>query len=236
MHKLRFCTWLLVPALMMGGAAPLHGQDRRHRPLAPNPSAFIAADIGFSRMAQDKGVAAAVREYGEAQAQIMLAENREASFMARDWSKGGQPSFRLFPHAVVVSCDGNMAVTQGRWTSGDASGSYLSLWTRDEKGRLKWRLHQRGTEAASAATSNAGDGGDDGDDVAMVRTQQAVCQPKAAKVPQEQGASAENWSADGSLSWSTQSIAYGGYGLRVALWNGKEMATAFGPKAELVQQ
>lgn len=235
MHKLRFCTWLLVPALV-GGAAPLHGQDRRHRPLAPNPSAFIAADIGFGRMAQDKGVAAAVREYGDAQAQIMPADSGEAPAMAREWSKGGQPSFRLSPHAVVVSCDGNMAVTQGRWISEDASGSYLSLWTRDEKGRLKWRLHQRSGGAASSPTPNAGDSGDDGDDVAMVRTQQAVCQPKAAKVPQEQGASTENWSADGSLSWSTHSMADGRYDLRVALWNGKVMATVFGPTAELVQQ
>ncbi len=244
MHKFRLCTWLLVPALI-GGAGPLHGQTRKQRPLAPNPSAFVAADIGFSRLAQDKGPAAAVREYGEAQAQMMTPESGAQPVLARDWSKGAQAGVRLTPLAVVLSCDGNMAVTQGRWADGHAAGPYVSVWIRDEKGRLKWRLHQRGTAEASDSVlsaakpasasvgASAADDDDDGADVGFVRTQQAVCQPRAAKADV---ALPGNWSMDDSLSWMLEPMAQGKVGLRVTLWNGKNMATVIAPTAELAQQ
>lgn len=248
MHKFRPCTWLLVPALILG-AAPLHGQVRKQRPLAPNPSAFVAADIGFSRMAQDKGTAAAVREYGEAQAQFVPPDAGTPPVPARDWGKNAPSSFRLTPQAVVISCDGNMAVTQGRWDSGQASGPYMSLWTRDDKGRLKWRVHQRGAgmdaeqpRAAGGAATMDRAPMDEDEDVGFVRSQQAVCHPKAPKAADASGASgvdvtiAHNWSADHSLSWRMESVADGQYGLRVALWDGKTMATVFAPTAMLVQK
>ncbi len=45
---------LLLPALALSLLAGCAGDpnDVRNRPLGPNPSAFIAAEIGFARLAQ----------------------------------------------------------------------------------------------------------------------------------------------------------------------------------------
>lgn len=221
MAAIRLCALMLLPALVVS-AATAHGQSRQNRPLAANPSVFVAADIGFSRLALDRGAAAAVKQYGEADAQILSPQDAHGSVLAKDWAKKAQGAFRLQPQMVMVSCDGNVAVTKGQWAGADQRGPYISVWTRDNKGRLKWRVHQRSFGQA-ADTIVASD--DDEDE--FIRTRQAVCSPKAARV------AGAGFGEDGSLKWTVQTAMNGGSALHVQIWNGEEMETVVSPAMEL---
>ena len=112
---------LLVTALgmtMLSGCAAPH-DEFRNRPLAANPSAFIAAEIGFARLAQEKGQWTAFRETAHPDA-VMFVPQR---VKARDWLKAQKDpaeAVKWQPHAVYVSCDGNSGATTGAWQKGPA--------------------------------------------------------------------------------------------------------------------
>ena len=78
---------LLISALALSLLSGCAGDpdDIRNRPLGPNPSAFIAAEIGFARLAQDKGQWTAFRETSAPEA-VMFVPQR---VKARDWLKSG---------------------------------------------------------------------------------------------------------------------------------------------------
>lgn len=218
----RLCALMLLPVLAVSGGIA-HGQSRQQRPLAANPSVFVAADIGFGRLAQDRGLAAAVKQYGEAEAQLVSPHGAQGNVLAKDWAKQAPSAFRLQPQMVLVSCDGNIAVTKGEWTAADQRGPYLSVWTRDDKGRLKWRVHQRSLRQATADGASVAEADED----EFIRSRQAACSPKAAR---EAGAA---FGQDGSLKWTVQTVAGGGSALHVQIWNGKEMETVISPAMEL---
>ena len=99
---------LLLPALALSLLAGCAGDpnDVRNRPLGPNPSAFVAAEIGFARLAQEKGQWTAFRETSHPDA-VMFVPQR---VKARDWlktQKDPAEAVKWQPHAVYVSCDGN---------------------------------------------------------------------------------------------------------------------------------
>src|SRR3546814_5917844 len=79
---------LLLPALALlslaGCASPSGRGDLYDRPLAANPSAFIAAELAFARLAQDKGQWTAFRETAAADAVMFMPQR----VLARDWLKG----------------------------------------------------------------------------------------------------------------------------------------------------
>src|SRR3546814_15677912 len=75
---------LLVPALALmlvgcGGSS----DDFRNRPLAANPSAFIAAEIRFAQRAQEEGQWTAFRETAHPDAVMFVPERVKA----QDWLK-----------------------------------------------------------------------------------------------------------------------------------------------------
>jgi hypothetical protein len=113
---------LLIPAIAMSLLAGCSDPDDiRNRPLGPNPSAFIAAEIGFARLAQDKGQWTAFRETAAPEA-VMFVPQR---VKARDWlklQKDPAEAVKWQPHAVYVSCDGNAGATTGAWQSGPTNG------------------------------------------------------------------------------------------------------------------
>lgn len=207
---------LLFPALalMLAGCTG-SADDFRNRPLAANPSAFIAAEIGFARLAQEKGQWTAFRETSHPDAVMFVPERVKA----RDWLKSQKDpaeAVKWQPHAVYVSCDGNSGVTTGAWQKGPANGFFTTVWTRDEKGRLSWILDHGD---ALTTPREAPD---------FIASKFGVCGSRPA-VPIEAGGEGEDMavglSGDQTLSWTSTVRADKSRRVTIRLWDGKEMAT-----------
>lgn len=208
---------LLVVAFglsLLAGCAEPH-DEFRNRPLAANPSAFIAAEIGFARLAQEKGQWTAFRETAHTDA-VMFVPQR---VKARDWLKSQRDpaeAVKWQPHAVYVSCDGNAGATTGAWQKGPANGFFTTVWVRDEKGRINWIL-DHGDELN--APREAPD---------FIASKQATCGSRPA-VAIEAGGEGDDMavglSADQTLSWTSTVRADKSRRVTIRLWDGKEMAT-----------
>jgi hypothetical protein len=204
----------LALSLLAGCAA--QPDDIRNRPLGANPSAFIAAEIGFARLAQDKGQWTAFRETSAPEA-VMFVPQR---VKARDWLKSQKDpaeAVRWQPHAVYVSCDGNAGVTTGAWQKGPANGFFTTVWLRDPlKGKIEWVLdHGDGLTSPREAPE-------------FIASKQAVCGSRPA-VPIEAGDEGDDMavglSPDQTLSWTSTVRADKSRRVTIRLWDGKAMAT-----------
>ncbi len=199
-------------SVIAGGAAIARERD----PLAANPSAFIAAEIGFSRLAQEKGQWTAFRETAAPEA-VMFVPQR---VKARDWLKSQRDpaeAVKWQPHAVYVSCDGNVGVTTGAWQKGPANGYFTTVWLRDpKKGKLTWTLDHGDTLASPREAPD------------FIASKQAVCGSRPA-VPIEAGGEGEDravgLSPDQTLSWTSAVGVDKSRRVTIRLWDGKEMAT-----------
>ena len=210
MRRLAFAVLSL--SVIAGGAAAARQRD----PLAANPSAFIAAEIGFSRLAQEKGQWTAFRETSAPEA-VMFVPQR---VKARDWLKSQKDpaeAVKWQPHAVYISCDGNVGVTTGAWQKGPANGYFTTVWLRDpKKGKLAWTLDHGDTLATPREAPD------------FIASKQAVCGSRPA-VPIEAGGEGEDravgLSPDQTLSWTSAVRADKSRRVTIRLWDGKEMAT-----------
>ena len=204
---------LVLPLL---AACAGNSDDIRNRPLGPNPSAFIAAEIGFARLAQEKGQWTAFRETAAPDA-VMFVPGR---VKGRDWlktQKDPAEAVKWQPHAVYVSCDGNSGATTGAWQKGPAHGYFSTVWLRDPKsGKINWILdHSDALTTPREAPES-------------IASKQAVCGSRPS-VPIEAGGEGEDMavglSPDQTLSWTSTVRADKSRRLTIRLWDGKTMAT-----------
>jgi len=169
---------LAVPALVCAGTAEAQrrptGQGGAEggppRRAYANPSAAIAADIAFSRLAQAKGRWAAFRETAAADAVMFVPQ----MVLAQPWLKNrANPAEPLTwqPHAAWASCDGTLIVTNGAWQSGKAQGWYTTIWQRQPKGGYKW-VFDHGAPADKAVEPPE-----------MIEARTAECPPRPAAGP-----------------------------------------------------
>jgi hypothetical protein len=201
---------------LLAGCASQYPEDLRNRPLGVNPSAFVAAEIAFARLAQEKGQWTAFRETAHPDA-VMFVPQR---VKARDWLRTQQDpaeAVKWQPHAVDVSCDGNSGATTGAWQKGPAQGYFTTVWMRDPRtGKTNWVL-------------------DHGDELKVPReapdfidSRQADCGSRPA-VPIEAGGEGEDMavglSPDQTLSWTSTVRADKSRRITVRMWDGKTMAT-----------
>lgn len=111
-----------------------------------NPSALIAAESAFARLAREKGQWAAFAETAAETAEMFVPER----VPAKAWLKGrANPpaAVQWQPSAVWISCDGGTGVTFGA-LQGDGNRWFSTVWERQKKGEYKWVLDQGGTLAA----------------------------------------------------------------------------------------
>ncbi|MCW1382042.1 hypothetical protein OLX02_04330 [Novosphingobium sp. KCTC 2891] len=150
----RFLAALPVLALLASLDPALARSPQRGglRPLA-NPSALIAAELAFSRLAQDKGQWTAFAETAAPDAEMFVPQR----VAAPEWlKKRASPpaAVKWQAHAVWISCDGSAGVTRGAWQSGaggSATGWFTTVWHRQKKGDYKWVLDQGDAAAAPIA-------------------------------------------------------------------------------------
>ena len=204
----------VVALSLVAGCA--QGPDPRKRPLAANPSAYVAAEIGFARLAQDKGQWTAFRETAAPDA-VMFVPQR---VKARDWLKSQKDpaeSVKWQPHAVFVSCDGNSGATTGAWQKSGASGYFPTVWMRDPiSGKISWVLdHGDGLTTPRDAPD-------------FIASSQAKCGSRPA-VPIEAGAEGDDMavglSGDQTLSWTSTVHPDQSRRVTVRMWDGKSMKT-----------
>ena len=203
----------ILSVSLLGGCAG-DPNDIRNRPLGPNPSGFVAAEIGFARLAQDKGQWTAFRETSAPDA-VMFVPQR---VKARDWLKSQTDpaeAVKWQPHAVYVSCDGNVGVTTGAWQKGPAFGYFSTVWLRDGKsGKMLWTLDHGD---ALTTPREAPD---------FIASKQATCGSRPG-VALSAGAAGEDrvvgLSPDQTLSWTSAVRPDGSRRITVNLWDGSAM-------------
>lgn len=208
----RLAVAALSLSVIAGGAVMARQRD----PLAANPSAFIAAEIAFSRLAQEKGQWTAFRETSAPEA-VMFVPQR---VKARDWLKSQKDpaeAVKWQPHAVYISCDGNVGVTTGAWQKGATNGYFTTVWLRDpKKGKLAWTLDHGDTLASPREAPE------------FIGSKQAVCGSRPA-VPIEAGGEGDDMavglSPDQTLSWTSTVSVDKSRRVTIRLWDGKAMAT-----------
>lgn len=211
MRRLLLMSAIAAPLL----AACASSDDIRNRPLSANPSAFIAAEIGFARLAQEKGQWTAFRETAAPEA-VMFVPQR---VKARDWLKSQKDpaeAVKWQPHAVYVSCDGNAGATTGAWQKDGENGYFTTIWVRDEKGRINWIL-----DHGDALTSprEAPD---------FIASKQAACGSRPDMIgagAARAGAEKTDTWGDTTLQWSSLVHTDGSRRVTVNLWDGTQMAT-----------
>jgi hypothetical protein len=207
---------LLAAAGLSACAASPSREFYDFQPKIANPSAIIAADIGFNQLAQQKGQWTAFRETASKDAVMFVPQPT----LALEWLKGkADPaaSLKWRPHKAFMSCDGKMGVTTGAWERPDgAVGSFTTVWQYVEKnargdGEWKWVLHHHATLTAPRVPKE------------MIETKVASCRglPLAVPFGPHAGASSNTvFARDQSLHYTYVVQPNGARTVEVALWNG----------------
>ena len=196
----------------MLGSAGAEAQRRPMReggPSMANPSAVVAAELGFARLAQDKGQWTAFRETAEKDAVMFMPDAVNAQAWLKKRPDPAQ-SVKWQPYRVFVSCDGSYALSTGPSTEPDgSSGTFSTIWRRQKDGGWKWivdfgsptkipaqedvAIEGRIAQCARPSSGMRGDGSGE-------RRGESAGQ-KVALIPNPPPVSGEGQSNDGSLRW-----------------------------------
>lgn len=211
---------LVQPVLAQPGPGGPGGPERMRRSYA-DPSAVIAADLGLSRIAREKGQWHALRDAAGPGAVVFAPR----PFDAQAWLKRRPESAptRWQPRAVWISCDGGHAVSRGQWTRDGESGDYIAVWERQKKGEWKWLVHDEGPAA------------DLGEAPEMIAGRVAECSGLPRRRPLDEMAmrdAADALSDDRSLKWTVEVGSDCARTLSVAVWDGKALVPAFTARRE----
>lgn len=211
---MRKIACLMTATLLLAACASPQSRELRNRPLAANPSAIIAAELAFNRLAQDKGMQAAFRETAHKDAMLFVPQRVKAQEWLRSNSPGSGISWS--PHAVYTSCDGNAGATTGGWQGpGGSHGYFTTVWLRQRDGRFEWVL-DHGVPLAGPPREAP----------EFIEGRQAKCGTRPP-VGIEAGAEGEDLaiglSPDQTLSWRSLVRRDGSRRITVRMWDGTAM-------------
>jgi hypothetical protein len=189
---------LLAGLLLTACASGPGGPDGPRLKPGANPSAVIAAELGFARLARNEGQWTAFRETAGKNAEMFVPQRT----LAQAWLKGrADPpeSVRWSPQNVWSSCDGAFAVTSGPWIGPNSSGTFATVWQRQKNGSHKWVLDMSLTSEGTPA------------EIDTVSAKVADCKGAAipGPSPTAEGDRRVDRSPDGSLMWISQVRADG---------------------------
>lgn len=130
---------LVMVGLLGGAAASAQSPLADGQPLA----VVLAADRDFAALAQETDLRAAFGRYLASDAVLLrpLPEPGRAWLASHEVASG---KYEWSPAGAVVSCDGSLAVTVGRWqyvppqTRTLTTGEYLTAWRRNPEG--DWQI------------------------------------------------------------------------------------------------
>jgi hypothetical protein len=214
----RFAVILLISLSACAGGP---SRPEGFQPRLANPSAIIAAEIAFNRLAQEKGQWTAFRETAAKEAVMFVPQPT----LAQDWLKGkANPpvSVRWQPHKAFMSCDGKTGVTTGaaQWPDG-RNGYFTTVWqlmqrNPQDAGEWRWVLDHGNFIATGRPAPE------------FLETSVASCKGRAPAelvAPPEGAKMKAGYSRDQSLSYTWVVQPNGARTLEVKLWNGASADT-----------
>lgn len=201
-----------------GGAAPKPNQRtvaliNRVLVSAPGraqPSTIVAVEIAFARAARERGQWTAFRVFAASGAQI---HGKDGPFFAEAWllAQTDPPeAVQWEPRAVAISCDGALAVSQGRYVDPAGKvGNFVTVWERQAGGEYRYVFDVAGDDVPQPPPRQPVE---DGDIVVTaidaVQGLVASCPRKGAVLPPppaipvgEDGKADARLSRDGTLRW-----------------------------------
>ena len=202
---------LLAPSAQAEDRRERFEGDRAGRRGYANPSAVIAAEIGFNRLAQEKGQWTAFLATADPAAEMFVPQR----VSARTWLKRRPDPPRAItwaPHAVWSSCDGSTAVTQGAWRSPRGkAGVFVTVWQRQPKKRdYRWVLAMSSELEKLPETPEA--------IAALVADCTGAALAASPSLPLQAGDDARTAvSRDGSLRWTSAVSADGSRRFRLTM-------------------
>ena len=205
-------------------------------PGAAQPSAIVKTEISYAKAAQADGQYTAGVEYAVPEALLhgrngpvsfaLLAESLPDPEKATEWS----------PKTVVISCDGALALSKGRFTDEEGFvGNYITTWVRQDDNSYKWSYDVAGRDDPQPPPREVFA---DGDIVVTaidsVLGLVATCPPRGVAVPPPpaiaadvEGKSATQLSADGTLRWRWEHRADGTKYVKAEYFYEGDWVTAF---------
>lgn len=186
---------------------------------AAEPSAVIATELAFARMAREKGTWTAFRE----------TATDDALWPSPGWVnvkaslKGvADPAQAIVwePDQLWSSCDGSFALSTGPATYPSGKRTrFATIWQRQDDGRYRWVLDQ-GLDLEDGHNQPE-----------MIAAQVADCGERRARDPRPKARRGLAWQAgqsdDGTLAWSTELAADCSRTLRVRARRSGAMAEVF---------
>ncbi len=116
-----------------------------------NPSAVVAAEIAFAKMARDKGQWTAFRDTADKDADHVPAAGDQCAALVKRAQGSAQDHCLQQPGRVFTACDGSYAISTGPWQRPDGStGTFITLWRQQSDGSYKWVLDFGSTKAFGA--------------------------------------------------------------------------------------
>lgn len=210
-------AFALLSAALLSGCA---GNARQPRPLklSANPSALVAQEIAFARVAQEKGQWTAFREFAGPTAVMFVPEPVKAA----EWLKtqtDPAAAVKWQVHKVFMSCDGKTGATSGAWQSPDGkNGHFTTVWQQAprNKSQSAWLFSfDDGVPLSEPLKAPE-----------FISSQTASCKgraPAALIAPAEGTVMKQSFAIDQSLSWTFQYRPDKSRDVKVALWDGEKM-------------
>jgi hypothetical protein len=116
-------------------------------PGAAQPSTIVSTELAYARAARERGPYSAGLEFAASGA-LQHGRNGTVQFAALEAGRSdpGAPVTRG-PRVVVKSCDGSIALSQGRFQDqAGFVGNYVTTWVRQSDGGYKWSYEVAGRD------------------------------------------------------------------------------------------
>jgi hypothetical protein len=187
-------------------------------PGAAQPSTIVAAELAFSRAARERGQWTAFRMFA-APGALLHGEN--GPFPIEPWlaTQIDPPAaVQWEPRAVAISCDGALAVSQGRYLDPDGKvGNFVTVWERQADGEYRYVFDVGGDDVPQPPPRKPVEEGNivvtaidavQGLVASCPRSGAAIPPPPAIAVGEE-GKTDARLSRDGTLRWRWEHRADG---------------------------
>lgn len=116
-------------------------------PGAAQPSTIVSTELAYAREAKEGGQIAAAADFAAPGALIHGRAGLKVFAPTTASLQNSGINAERTVRAVVMSCDGQMALSQGRFTDQDGLvGNYVATWMRQSDGAYKWTYYAAGRD------------------------------------------------------------------------------------------
>ncbi|RNJ62543.1 MAG: hypothetical protein EDM03_14025 [Porphyrobacter sp. IPPAS B-1204] len=230
MRLTAFAVILAIPLMLTacaGGGGPPKPNKRQvaqinrmltTAPGAAQPSTIVAAELAFSRAARERGQWTAFRQFAAPGA---LLHGKNGPFPIEPWlaTQTDPPeAVQWAPRTVVLSCDGALAVSQGRFRDPQGKvGNFVTVWERQADNSYRYVFDVGGDDVPQPAPRPRTEEGDIVvTEIDAVQGLVATCPRGDAGIPPppaiplgEDGKTDAKLSRDGTLRWRWEHRADG---------------------------